>query len=189
MKYSTLWYHFAYSSHPWSVSLFMWLCVAKHRVRRFFFLISWSQEVHGSQCFIYRSRNSGPRSLKMFQYFLHGFKIVPAAGVMPLFAKGRRKRPEETWSVLITDVPAIYYFTSSLLQTEQLETIYIITVYCLSSTDYPHLGSPEWLQSGGLVLWTTKGFPGLKSPRWLTHVAELMLPVGWELSWNAYTFS
>ena len=79
----------------------------------------------------------------MFRYFLHGFKIVPAAGVMPLFAKGRRKRPEETWSVLITDVPAIYYFTSSLLQTEQLETIYIITVYCLSSTDYPHLGSPE----------------------------------------------
>lgn len=37
----------------------------------------------------------------MFRYFLRGIKmIVPAAGVMPLFAKGRRKRPEETsgWS-------------------------------------------------------------------------------------------
>ena len=178
MKDNTLWYHFAYSSHPWSVSLFIWLCVAKHQDRRVFFLVFWSQEVHGCQHFIYRSRNSGPRSLKMFRYFLHGFKmIVPAAGIMPLFAKGRRKRPEETWWVLITDLPAIYYFTSNL-QTEQLETIYYHHI-CLCI-----LPRFNWLSSlgisrviaVGLVLGTTEGFPGLRvqgdSLMWLSWCCQ-----------------
>lgn len=115
----------------------------------------------------------------MFRYFLRGIKmIVAAAGVMPLFAKGRRKRPEETWLVLITDVPAIYYFTSSLLQTEQLETIYYHHIcLCILPRLNPHSGSPEWLQSGRLVLGTTEGFPGLRaqgdSLMWLSWCCPL----------------
>lgn len=116
----------------------------------------------------------------MFRYFLHGFKmIVPAAGVMPLFAKGRRKRPEETWWVLITDVlPSIisHQTFSKLSSLKQFIIITYASVYGLGSTDYPHLGSPEWLQSDGLVLGTTEGFPGLRvqgdSLMWLSWCCQ-----------------
>lgn len=52
-------------------------------------------------------------------YFRHGLKMtVSAAGIMPLFTKGRREGLKEEWLCQITGVPAIYYFTSNLLRTE-----------------------------------------------------------------------
>lgn len=92
-----------------------------------------------STSFIDPKKKGIPRAKvsKMFD-FLRGIKmIVPAAGRHAFVCKGRRKRPEETWLVLITDVLAIiiisHQASSKLANPETIYYHHVASVYCLGS--------------------------------------------------------